>query len=134
LLAPGVGVALVVAVGFLVLAPLVPVVAGSEYNDAIGAIRMLSVLPLIRCVQYLMGNCLSASGHQWWRVGATLSAAAVNFGLNVRFLPEGQWSTAVYTTIASEIYLTVAMAAIVFLLSSMERRRPSAGAGRSAVT
>ncbi|MEZ5406749.1 MAG: lipopolysaccharide biosynthesis protein [Acidimicrobiales bacterium] len=133
LLAPGVGVALLVAVGFLVLAPLVPVVAGSEYDDAVGAIRMLSVLPLIRCVQYLMGNCLSASGHQWWRVGATLSAAAVNFGLNVRFLPQGQWSTAVYTTITSEIYLTAVMAAMVFLLSTMERRQ-AAYTGRSAVT
>lgn len=133
LLAPGVGVALLVAVGFLVLAPLVPVVAGREYEGAIGAIRMLSVLPLIRCVQYLMGNCLSASGRQWWRVGATLSAAAVNFGLNVRFLPEGQWSTAVYTTIASEIYLTALLAGTVFVLSSIEGRRPGDGDGRGTV-
>ncbi len=137
LLAPGVGVAVVVAVGFLVLAPLVPFVAGSEYRDAIGAIRLLSIMPLIRCVQYLMGNCLSASGHQWWRVGATLSAAAVNFGLNVRFLPEGKWSTAVYTTITSEIYLTVVMTVIVVVLASLEGRRGhnrDGGSGRSAVT
>jgi len=113
LLKPGIAVGALVGAGFMVLAPVVPLVAGPEYVDAVSTVRLLAVLPLIRAVQYLMGNCLSASDHQWWRVGATLVGAGLNFGLNVRLLPTGTWRTAVFTTIVSEIALTALLTAIV---------------------
>lgn len=123
LLAPSLGVSALVGLGFLALAPLIPLVAGSEYHDAIPAIRYLAVVPLIRSVQYLMGNCLSASGRQWWRVGATMAAGLLNFGLNVRFLPAGTWRTASYTTIASELFLAAVMTAMVLARSGWEARQ-----------
>ena len=113
LLKPAIAVGGVVGIGFLVLAPLVPLVAGREYVDSVSAIRWLAILPLIRAVQYLMGNCLSASDHQWWRVGATLVGAGVNFGLNLRLLPDGTWRTAVFTTIVSEVALTIMLTLVV---------------------
>lgn len=121
LLGPMVAVSALVGVGLAVLAPIVPIVAGSEYDDAVNAIRLLAALPLVRGVQYLMGNCLSASNHQWWRVGSTLSAAVLNFTLNLILLPSGTWRTAVFTTMVSEVYLTGTLAAVVFYWVVKER-------------
>jgi O-antigen/teichoic acid export membrane protein len=114
-----------VGLGFLLLAPLMPLVAGSDYGDSVTAIRLLAVIPFVRSVQYLMGNCLSVTGHQWWRVGATWAAATLNVGLNVRFLPAGTWRTACYTTIVSEIFLTAVLASAVTLWSMKERQTGS---------
>lgn len=122
LLGPGIAIGLTVGAGFLLLSPLVPLVAGSGYDRAVVAIRLLAVVPLIRVFQYLMGNCLSASGHQWWRVGATMAAAGVNLGLNVRYLPTGGWRAACYTTVVSELFLTVVLAGAVVGWAAWERR------------
>ena len=105
-----------------VCAPLVPLLAGDDWNEAVDAIRLLGALPLIRALQYLMGNALSASDNQWFRVYATLSAAAVNFGLNLWLLPNGTWRTAVFTTMVSELYLTAVLAVITVVLSGREAR------------
>lgn len=111
-----------VGLGMALFAPLVPLLAGDDWNEAVDAIRLLGALPLIRALQYLMGNALSASDNQWWRVYATLSAAAVNFGLNLWLLPTGTWRTAVFTTMVSELYLTAALALIAAGLSGREAR------------
>jgi O-antigen/teichoic acid export membrane protein len=123
LIGPGMAVGALVGLGFAVLAPLVPLVVGSDYDDAVPAIRLLAVLPFIRSLQYLMGNCLSAASHQWWRVAATLAAAALNLGLNIRFLPAGTWRTATYTTIASECFLTGVLLVAVLGWARLEARR-----------
>lgn len=120
LLRPGLAVGALVGVAFVATAPVVPFIAGSDYADAVGTVRLLAVLPAIRAVQYLMGNCLSASDHQWWRVGATLVAAGLNLGLNLVFLPSGTWRTAVYTTIASEAALTGMLVAAVIGWAAVE--------------
>ncbi len=107
-------IAVVVGAGMLIMAPVVPIVAGEEWNETVATIRFLAALPVIRAVQYLLGNTLSASDLQWWRVGATLAAAVVNFGLNLALLPGGSWRTAVFTTIVSELFLTAVLAFILF--------------------
>ncbi|MEM7339184.1 MAG: oligosaccharide flippase family protein [Actinomycetota bacterium] len=113
LMRPAVAASIAIAAGLAVLAPVVPLVAGSEYEAAVDAIRLLALLPLIRGIQWLLGNCLSASDHQWWRVGATASAAALNVALNVSLLPTGSWRTAIFTTMVSELYLTGVLALII---------------------
>lgn len=109
-------------VGLVVAAPILPLIAGDKWDDAIEAIRLLAALPLVRALQYLIGNTLTASGHQWWRVGATLSAAALNFGLNLLLLPQGSWRTAVFTTMVSEVYLTAALALVTYWLVRQENQ------------
>jgi O-antigen/teichoic acid export membrane protein len=121
LLKPGIAIGLAVGAGFLVFAPVVPIVVGDKYAEAVDTMRLLAVMPAIRAVQYLMGNCLSASDHQWWRVGATLAAAALNFGLNIWLLPTGTWRTAVFTTIVSELFLAAALSLVVYVWAWRER-------------
>jgi len=110
LMLPSVGFGVVVGGGMLILAPIVPYLVGSKYDEAVLAIRLLSALPLIRGLQWLIGNTLSASDHQMARVKATWTAALLNLGLNLILLPTGTWRTAVFTTLVSEVYLTGALA------------------------
>ena len=123
MVAPGMSIAVAVGVGFLVFAPLIPLVAGEEYNDSVSVIRLLAVLPIIRMAQYLLGNTLSAADRQWWRTGATATAVVVNLGLNIWLLRDGTWRTAIFTTFVSEILLAALLAAIVVKWVRWERHQ-----------
>ena len=100
---------------FWLLAPLVPLLLGSNWSDEVVAvIRWLAFLPGVRAVQYVAGNTLSAADKQWWRFGATGAAAALNLGLNLWLLPTGSWRTAAMTTYVSEVVLMVSLTLLVF--------------------
>jgi len=122
LLLSGIGVSVLVGFGFVVMSPLIPIVLGDSYQDSAVAIRWLAVLPGVRSIQYLMGNCLSAATHQWVRVRATMAAVVLNAGLNIWLLPTGTWRTAVGTTLVSEVFLATLLAVIVGILSYRERK------------
>jgi O-antigen/teichoic acid export membrane protein len=113
LLGPSIAVSVGIGIGMVVFAPVIPLIVGDKWNDAVGAIRLLAALPLVRGVQWLLGNTLTASARQMWRVGATWSAAILNLGLNLVLLPTGTWRTAVFTTMVSEVFLTVVLGAII---------------------
>lgn len=119
--AVGMAIAVAMTAGLVIFAPLVPLVAGSEYNDALAVIRLLALLPVVRMVQYLFGNVLSAADRQWWRTGATAVAMVTNLGLNIWLLPNGGWRTAVMTTFVAEVLLAVALMGAVGYWSRRER-------------
>jgi O-antigen/teichoic acid export membrane protein len=121
LLVPGLGVALVVGVGAFVAAPIVPLLVGAKYDPAVDTIRWMAVMPVIRAVQYLMGNCLSASGKQSWRLTATAAAAVLNLVLNLIFIvPGGTWRTAVATTLVTEVFLTIFFVVVATTMAARE--------------
>ncbi|MDH4363131.1 MAG: hypothetical protein OEY70_03450, partial [Acidimicrobiia bacterium] len=112
LLRPAVAVGLAAGAAAFVCASMVPWLVGDEYRPAVETIRLLAPMPAIRAVQYLMGNCLSASGQQRWRLILTVAAGMLNLGLNLVLLPNGTWRTAVGTTFVSELFLTAALTAV----------------------
>lgn len=112
LLTPAVAAGLATGAFAFACAAVVPWLVGDEYRPAVEAIRLLAPMPALRAVQYLMGNCLSASGHQRWRLILTVAAGVLNLGLNLVLLPNGTWRTAVGTTFASELFLTVALTVV----------------------
>ena len=122
LLKPALAVGLAAGAGAFVCASVVPWLVGDDYGPAVETIRLLAPMPAIRAVQYLMGNCLSASGHQRWRLILTVAAGALNLGLNLVLLPGGTWRTAVGTTFASELFLTASLTAVAL---GWARRRPA---------
>ena len=122
LLPPMLGVSIAVGLAMVVMAPVIPLVAGREWSQAVDAIRLLAALPFVRGVQYLLGNTLSATGLQGWRVGSTLSAAVVNFVLNLALLPTGSWRTAVFTTMVSELFLTAVLALVLYRKARIQVR------------
>ncbi|MEZ5410495.1 MAG: lipopolysaccharide biosynthesis protein [Acidimicrobiales bacterium] len=123
LLKPAVAVGLAAGAAAFVCASMVPWLVGDEYRPAVETIRLLAPMPAIRAVQYLMGNCLSASGQQRWRLILTVAAGMLNLGLNLVLLPNGSWRTAVGTTFVSELFLTTALTAVA-LGSARDRPAP----------
>lgn len=128
---PGMAIAVAVTLGFVLLAPVVPVIAGPEYDETVDVIRLLALLPVLRMMQYLVGNTLSAADRQWWRTGATAVAVVVNLGLNAWFLRDGGWRTAVVTTFVSELLLAGLLAVVLVRLLAVERSA-AAGADQAA--
>jgi O-antigen/teichoic acid export membrane protein len=108
------------AVAFWLAAPVVPWILGPEWQDATDVIRLLSFLPALRSMQYLVGNTLSASDRQWSRFGAAMSTAVLNLVLNLIFLPNGGWRTAVATTFVSEMALLVWLCLLVWYWAMRE--------------
>jgi O-antigen/teichoic acid export membrane protein len=120
LLRPGIAVGLAVGLGAFIGAPIVAYLI-PKYATAVSTIRLLAVMPGIRAVPYLMGNCLSATNLQRWRLAATASGAVLNLGLNMIFLPNGTWRTAVYTTLVSEVFLTSVLIVVAVTAARRER-------------
>ena len=122
LLWPALAVGTAVGAGVFVLAPVVPLIVGDKYDPAVDVLRLLAVMPIIRSVQYLLGNCLSASDLQHWRLRATVSTAVLNVVLNVVLLVpgEGTWRTVVGTTLISEVFLTATIATIAIVSARRE--------------
>lgn len=124
-LAPsGVLLGFAAAVAFWLAAPVVPWILGDKWQDATDVIRLLAFLPALRSMQYLAGNTLSASDRQWSRFSATIITAMLNIVLNLIFLPNGGWRTAVATTLVSEIALLAFLGILVWYWSMRD------GAGR----
>jgi O-antigen/teichoic acid export membrane protein len=112
---PGLGLGCAAAAALWLGAPLVPIVFGSTWDEAVPVIRLLAFLPAIRSVEYLVGNTITAFDRQPWRFGATAMAAVLNVVLNVIYLPGGTWRTAVVTTLISEVVLIALLLGVVWL-------------------
>ncbi len=88
-------------------APLIPVLFGEKLNDAVPMLQALAGLPLIRGLQYVGGNILTATEYQGRRVAFTAAAGLSNLLLNLALIPFWSWKAAVGTTYAAEIGLTI---------------------------
>jgi O-antigen/teichoic acid export membrane protein len=122
LLRPAMALGVLSGACLLLGASIVPRLVGSEYEEAVLTIQLFATMPAIRALQYLVGNCLSASGHQRVRLLATVAAAVLNFGLNLVLLRHGSWRMAVVTTFVTEIFLTLVLVVVVAALYQKEQR------------
>jgi len=127
MLIPGLALSCAAAGVLWFSAPLVPLLFGAKWDEAVPAIRLLAFLPMIRSVQYLIGNTITAYDRQPWRFGATALAACLNLVLNVIYLPTGTWRTAVVTTFISEAFLVTSLALVVWYWIRRESREDAGG-------
>lgn len=119
---------------FWLIAPVVPWILGQEWQEAVDVIRFLSFLPALRSMQYLVGNTLSASDRQWSRFGATIVTALLNVGLNLIYLPNGGWRTAVVTTLVSEVALLAFLCILLWYWSGRDDLTGSGSGGGEIAT
>jgi O-antigen/teichoic acid export membrane protein len=82
--------------------PYVPYMAGRDFSGAVAVLSMLCWLPLIRGVQQMTGSAVTGLGHQGYRTIAQLSAALLNVGLNVMWIPKFGWHGAAWSTLACD--------------------------------
>lgn len=110
---PSFVVCLAGSVGLFFGADLIPFVLGSGYNDSILALRLLSILPLIRGCQYLAADALTGAGSQGARSIAQAAVAALNVALNIVLIPAFSWRGAVASTLICDGVLALALWAII---------------------
>lgn len=111
--------------GFWLLAPLIPIILGEDYRDAIQALLWLSPLPAIGTFQYLAADTLTGSGHQKARSVIQVGAAIINVGLNILLIPWFSWKGAAYATLISDSLRLVCLWIIVLLIYRREAKHNS---------
>lgn len=110
---PGLGYCLFASVALFAGADLVPVILGSSYQDAVGALRGLAVLPLLKGVHYLAADSLTGAGLQGLRTVFQIGVAVLNVGLNLWLIPAYSWQGAVAASIVCDGVLAVGLWATV---------------------
>lgn len=109
------------SVTLFVTAPLLPLVLGKQYASSVLALRMLSVVPFLRCIHLFLSDSLSGSGYQKIRVAIQIGIAALNVGANLWVLPRWSWKGAAVISTLCDVVLLGAMLLANVVLSARER-------------
>ncbi|MGO9338929.1 MAG: flippase [Terracidiphilus sp.] len=102
LLRHGLLVSTAAALGMFVFAPVLPMVTGKGFGDAVSALRWLCLIPIFRSVHQITGSVLTALGLQRLRTVTQVTAVVLNFGLNVWLIPEFGWHGAAWSSLATD--------------------------------
>lgn len=111
-----------VALGLLIApvtrlaAPLLPMVAGSGFVNAVAVVKILCWLPLIRGVHQMCGSAVTGMGFQNWRTAAQAIAALLNLVLNLAWIPGIGWRGAAWSTLVSDGALALLNLGLFMLL------------------
>jgi O-antigen/teichoic acid export membrane protein len=106
-----------------ICAPLIPHVIGNSFTRSISALRWLCLLPLFRSFQSAAGDAIIGAGYYKFRTGSQFVAAAVNFGLNLYFIPHYSWVGAAWTSLMTDGGLAVMNWAVLFYLLKRDKKR-----------
>jgi O-antigen/teichoic acid export membrane protein len=97
----------IIAIGILVVAPVVPHLVGRQFAGVLIALRWLCWIPLLRGIHRMTGGALTGSGHQNLRTAAQFAVAGMNFLLNLWWIPVYGWIGAAWSSVASDGLLAV---------------------------
>ncbi len=89
------------------MAPLIPKIVGQGFADSVTAVRWLAVIPIFRAIHQMSGIVLTSAGRQGLRTIAQVTAAALNFGLNLWLIPRFGWHGAAWASVATDGALAV---------------------------
>jgi O-antigen/teichoic acid export membrane protein/glycosyltransferase involved in cell wall biosynthesis len=109
--------------GLLIIAPLLPHILGAKYAAVAPAIRLLALIPVMRCVHWFLADALSGANAQGVRAVVQVGVAALNVGLNIVILPRWSWVGAAWTSLISDAVLMVAIYAVVRWKLTTESRK-----------
>ncbi|MGG6293488.1 oligosaccharide flippase family protein [Leptolyngbya sp. AN02str] len=107
---------LVASLSLFLLAPLLPLLLGEEYRESVEALRWLSPLLILQSLQFFAADTLSGAGYQGARSGLQVTAALLNFLINLWVIPLYSWRGAAGSSILSEGFLMLGMFAVVYVL------------------
>ncbi|MGQ7294998.1 lipopolysaccharide biosynthesis protein [Quadrisphaera sp. KR29] len=102
------------SVSLLAGAGLVPVVLGPQYEPAVGALRALALLPLLKVAHYLAADALTGAGHQRVRSAWQLGVAVGNGLLNLWLIPAFGLTGAVAASLVCDGVLALALWSVVW--------------------
>jgi O-antigen/teichoic acid export membrane protein len=123
-LAPAtVGYCALAGLALLAGADLVPLLLGSSYDGAVGALRGLAALPLLKVAHYLAADALTGAGRQGVRSTWQLAVALANVVLNLVLIPAHGLAGAVVASLVCDGALAVALWGVVAVGVRRARRR-----------
>lgn len=89
-------------------APLIPYILGKGFSESVAAFRWLCLIPAFRGVHQLTGSAITGLGFQRYRTMVQLTAAALNFALNLWLIQGYGWLGAAWASLATDGSLTIA--------------------------
>ena len=95
------------------IAPLLPHILGPKYAAVAPAVRLLALIPVMRCAHWFLADALSGADAQGLRTAVQVGVAALNIGLNLVILPKYSWVGAGWTSLGSDLALLVAVYAAI---------------------
>lgn len=100
-------------IGLMLIAPLLPHILGPKYLAVIPAIRLLALIPVMRCVHWFLADALSGANAAGLRALVQAGIALLNIALNIVIIPRWSWMGAAWTSLISDFAL---MAAVYFVV------------------
>lgn len=100
----------------LLTSPLLGVVLGHDFSNAVVALKWLSPLVLLQSIHYFLANSLSGAGHQGIRTIVQLSIVVFNVLLNLWLIPLYSWRGAAWASLASDAMLVIMFCLVVKML------------------
>lgn len=88
--------------GLLLTASLIPKIVGHGFADSVNAVRWLAIVPILRAIHQMSGIVLTSAGRQGLRTIAQVTAAGLNFGLNLWLIPHYGWHGAAWASVATD--------------------------------
>ena len=93
---------LLVGLCMFVAAPLIPRFAGPEFAESATVLRWLCLIPVLRSVHIILGSVLTGAGMQSYRTAGQLTAAGINFVLNLWAIPHYGWLGAAWVSLITD--------------------------------
>ncbi len=117
LLRSAVGYAVLIGIGILAFAGVVPLVLGGEYSRTTEALRWLAPLPALKAAHYFLSDTLTGAGYQGLRSAIQAGVAIFNVLLNLWLIQMYSWRGAAWSSIASDALLVCSVGTAVYVLS-----------------
>ncbi|MGD0734833.1 MAG: oligosaccharide flippase family protein [Terracidiphilus sp.] len=103
-------------------AGLLPHILGQSFADSVSALRWLCLIPLFRSFHYAAGMIITGSVSPWYRTTLQVTAATLNFALNMILIPRYSWQGAAAASLLSDGSLAAMnWIAVVYLMHKQER-------------
>jgi O-antigen/teichoic acid export membrane protein len=118
---------LLVGVALYLTAPLLPYVLGDDYQDAVGAVRWLALLPFLKAIHYFVANTLTGAGFQRLRSSVQVLVVPFNVLLNLVLIPTYSWRGAAWASLASDALLLLALGVAVWYAYRKKQHLSSIG-------
>lgn len=98
----------VVGAGLVLVAPLLPLLVGSEFDESAEIVRWLAPLVVIRGLAIFPLNGLMGLGKTKLRTVLLLASSVLSIGIYVWLIPQHSWRGAAVGTLVGELVLAVA--------------------------
>ncbi len=112
---------MLVMIGLLALAPVVPHILGKEYVGSVSALRWLAVLPVLKTIHSFFADALTGAGYQRLRTMIQIAVALFNILINLWIIPAYSWLGAAWSSIASDAAL---LCLLGIAITGLSRKQP----------